>query len=59
MTGIRECSMGKKLIIRGKLDQADLDLLRKELSPRRLYLQVVIDNPGKAPRFRSFSQPWN
>lgn len=51
--------MGKKLIIRGKLDQADLDLLRKELSPRGLYLQVVIDNPGEAPRFRSFSQPWN
>jgi len=51
--------MGKKLIIRGKLDQADLDLLRKELSPRGLYLQGVIDNPGEAPRFRSFFQPWN
>jgi uncharacterized protein YcgL (UPF0745 family) len=59
MAGIRKCSMGKKLIIRGKLDQADLDLLRKELSPRGLYLQVVIDNPGEAPRFRSFFQPWN
>jgi hypothetical protein len=59
MTGIRECSMGKKLIIRGKLDQADLDLLRKELSSRRLYLQVIIDNPEEAPRFRSFLQPWN
>lgn len=51
--------MGKKLIIRGKLDQADLDLLRKELSSRRLYLQVIIDNPEEAPRFRSFLQPWN
>jgi hypothetical protein len=59
MTGIRECSMGKKLIIRGKLDQADLDLLRKELSSRRLYLQVIIDNLEEAPRFRSFLQPWN
>jgi hypothetical protein len=59
MAGIREGSMGKKRIIWGKLDQPDLDLLRKELSPRGLYLQVVIDNPGEAPRFRSFSQPWN
>jgi len=52
-------SRGKKLIIRGKLDQADFDLLRKDLSPRGLYLQVVIDKPEEAPRFRRFFQPWN
>jgi hypothetical protein len=52
-------SRGKKLIVRGKLDLADLDLLRKELSPRGLYLQIVIDQPEEAPRFRSFFQPWN
>ena len=52
-------SRGKKLIVRGKLDLADLELLREELSPRGLYLQVVIDKPEEAPRFRSFFQPWN
>ena len=52
-------SRGKKLIVRGKLDLADLELLRKELSPRGLYLQIVIDKPEEAPRFRSFFRPWN
>jgi hypothetical protein len=51
-------SRGKKLIVRGKLDLADLELLRKELSPRGLYLQIVIDKPEEAKRFQDFFRPW-
>ena len=52
-------SRGKKLIVRGKLDLADLELLRKELSPRGLYLQIVIDKPEEAKRLRDFFRPWD
>jgi 5-methyltetrahydrofolate--homocysteine methyltransferase len=51
-------SRGKKLIVRGKLDLADLELLCKELSPRGLFLQIVIDNPEEAKQFRDFFRPW-
>ena len=51
-------SRGKKLIIRGKLDLADLELLRKELSPCGLYLQIVIDKPGEAKQLKDFFRPW-
>jgi len=51
-------SRGKRLMIRGKLDLADLDLVRKELSPRGLYLQVVIDKPEEAKSFKDFFRPW-
>jgi 5-methyltetrahydrofolate--homocysteine methyltransferase len=52
-------SRGKKLIVRGKLDLADLESLRKELSPRGLYLQIVIDKPEEAKRLRDFFRPWD
>jgi len=51
-------SRGKKLIVRGKLDLADLESLRKGLSPRGLYLQIVIDQPGEAKRLQDFFRPW-
>lgn len=49
---------GKKLLIRGKLDGEDSALIRKELSPNGLYLQIVIDSPSEAKQFREFFQPW-
>jgi 5-methyltetrahydrofolate--homocysteine methyltransferase len=51
-------SRGKKLIVRGKLDLADLELLRKGLSPRGLFLQIVIDKPEEAKRLQDFFRPW-
>jgi len=51
-------SRGRKLMIRGKLDQADLNLLRKELSPRGLFLQFVLDQPEEAKQFNDFFLPW-
>jgi 5-methyltetrahydrofolate--homocysteine methyltransferase len=51
-------SRGKRLIIRGKLDLEDLELLRKELSPRGLYLQIVIDKPEEAKQLKDFFRPW-
>jgi hypothetical protein len=51
-------SREKKLIIRGKLDLEDLELLRKELSPRALYLQIVIDKPEEAKQLKDFFRPW-
>ena len=50
-------SRGKKLIVRGKLDQADLDLLREGLSPRGLFLQIVIDQPEEARQFKDLFHP--
>ncbi|HSR11788.1 MAG TPA: hypothetical protein VLS90_10120 [Thermodesulfobacteriota bacterium] len=49
---------GKRLIVRGKLDVQDLADMRKELSPRGLYLQIVIDTPGEAKHLREFFRPW-
>jgi hypothetical protein len=51
-------SRGKRLIVRGKLDLADLESLRKELSPLGLYLQIVIDKPEEAKQFKDFFSPW-
>jgi hypothetical protein len=51
-------SRGKRLIVRGKLDLADLKILRQGLSPRGLYLQVVIDKPEEAKGFRDYFRPW-
>lgn len=48
----------KKLMIRGKLDIEDLKLLRRELSPRGLYLQIVVESPAETLRLREFFQPW-
>ena len=50
---------GKRLLIRGKLDNSDLTLLRNELSPNGLYLQIVVENPAETKRFREFFQPWD
>jgi hypothetical protein len=52
-------SRGKRLIVRGKLDLADLESLRQALSPRGLYLQVVIDKPEEAKGFQDFFRPWD
>jgi len=51
-------SRGKKLIIRGKLDQADWEVLREELSPRGLFLQIVIDKPEETKQFKDLFHPW-
>ena len=50
---------GKTLLIRGKLTMEDLEILRRNLSPRGLYLQIVIDSPEEAKSFQEFFQPWN
>ena len=50
---------GKRLLIRGKLDHGDLTLLRSELSPNGLYLQIVVESPAETKRFREFFQPWD
>ncbi len=50
---------GKRLLIRGKLDNNDLTLLRNELSPNGLYLQIVVENPAETKLFREFFQPWD
>ena len=48
----------KKLMIRGKLDHEDLKLLRRELSPKGLYLQIVVESPAETKGFDEFFQPW-
>jgi hypothetical protein len=50
---------GKRLLIRGKLNNGDLALLRSELSPNGLYLQIVVESPAETKRFREFFQPWD
>lgn len=50
---------GKRLLIRGKLDHGDLTLLRSELSPNGLYLQIVVESPAETKRSREFFQPWD
>jgi hypothetical protein len=49
---------GKRLLIRGKLDHDDLNLLRRELTPKGLYLQIVVEGPAETQGFREFFQPW-
>jgi hypothetical protein len=49
---------GKRLLIRGKLAHEDLGLLREEISPDGLYIQIVIERPEESRRFREFFQPW-
>ncbi len=50
---------GKPLMVRGKLDRADLALLRRELTPAGLYLQIVVENAAEANRMREFFRPWD
>ena len=49
---------GKSLLIRGKLDHDDLNLLRRELTPKGLYLQIVVEGSAETQGFREFFQPW-
>ena len=49
---------GKRLLIRGKLDHDDLNLLRRELTPKGLYLQIVVEGSAETQGFREFFQPW-
>lgn len=48
----------KALLVRGKLTVDDLKLLCKELSPRGLYLQLVVEEAGEIGQFAQFFQPW-
>jgi hypothetical protein len=49
----------KALLIRGKLTLEDLGLLRKNLSPRGFYLQIVVESPEEAKSLQEFFRPWN
>ncbi len=49
---------GKRLLIRGKLDHDDLNLLRRELTPKGLYLQIVVEGSAETHGFREFFQAW-
>jgi hypothetical protein len=48
----------RSLLIRGKLDLADLALLRGTLSPNGLYLQIVVETAADTARLREFFTPW-
>ena len=48
----------RSLLIRGKLDLKDLALLRANLSPDGLYLQVVVETAAETSRLREFFAPW-
>jgi hypothetical protein len=48
----------RSLLIRGKLDFADLALLRRTLSPVGLYLQIVVERAEETHRLREFFDPW-
>ena len=48
----------RKLLIRGKLDREDLWLLRKNLSPRGLYLQVVVETVEETMTMGDYFDPW-
>jgi len=50
---------GKTLLVRGKLTLDDLEILRRNLSPRGLYLQIVIEAPEEAESLQEFFHPWN
>jgi hypothetical protein len=46
------------LLIRGKLDLADLALLRGGLSPNGLYLQIVVETAADTRGLQEFFAPW-
>jgi hypothetical protein len=48
----------RSLLIRGKLDLDDLTLLRSDLSPDGLYLQIVMETADETRKFREFFRPW-
>jgi uncharacterized protein YcgL (UPF0745 family) len=45
-------------LIRGKLDLEDLSLLRNNLSPQGLYLQIVVESPAEIEKLQEFFKPW-
>ncbi len=49
---------GRPLLVRGKLDYKDLALLRENLSPRGLYLQIVVESTAEARAMGEFFRPW-
>jgi len=51
-------SRDKTLLVRGKLNREDLKILRQELSPRGLYLQIVVETPDETGSLRDFFNPW-
>ncbi len=51
-------SCDKTLLVRGKLGREDLKILRQELSPRGLYLQIVVETPDETRSLRDFVTPW-
>ena len=48
----------RSLLLRGKLDLVDLALLRANLSPEGLYLQVVVDKAEDTRKLGAFFAPW-
>lgn len=51
-------NLGKKLMIRGKFLDHDIQLLRENLSPAGLYLQIVIEDSAEARLFDGCFRPW-
>ena len=47
------------LLIRGKLSCENLELLRGNLSPRGLYVQIVVEKPEETEALREFFQAWS
>ena len=50
---------GRRLLVRGKLTREDLELLRRNLSPRGLYVQIVVETPEETEALREFFRPWS
>jgi hypothetical protein len=48
----------RRLLIRGKLDRDDLELLRRKLSPRGLYLQIVVETFEETQSLHDVLAPW-
>jgi hypothetical protein len=49
----------RSLLIRGKLDLEDLALLRQNLSPDGLYLQIVVEKAEDTRQLGMFFRPWS
>jgi 5-methyltetrahydrofolate--homocysteine methyltransferase len=49
---------GKPLLIRGKIDHEEAGLLRRELTPKGLYLQIVVEGPEEIDQWNYLFQPW-
>lgn len=49
---------GKRLLVRGKLTHDDLALLRKNLSPAGLFLQIVVESATETKQVKDLFEPW-